>query len=152
MCHDSFLCVTWPNTGSILLFRSLCFSPTLRTLSLLYCIRSATDSPSLSKDWFWKLGWLIHKSALCTRIALLPHWGQNAYNVSTNSQLVRKIGSQNQSISLFLAWSLSFRARCKGSLCTYRIIYIQKGIQKYTECYCIIGIQKDTECYYVIHI
>jgi len=49
-------------------------------------------------DWFWKSGWLIHKSALCTGIAPLPQWGQNAYNISTNSQLVRKIGSQNQSI------------------------------------------------------
>jgi len=30
-------------------------------------------------DWFWKSGWLIHKSALCTRIALLPQWGPNSH-------------------------------------------------------------------------
>ena len=34
--------------------------------------------------WFWKSGWLIHKSTLCTRIVLLPQWEQNAYRVSTN--------------------------------------------------------------------
>ena len=48
--------------------------------------------------WFWKLGWLIYKSTLCTRIVLLPQWEQNAYGVSTNSRLKRKIESQNQSI------------------------------------------------------
>jgi len=51
-------------------------------------------------DWFWKSGWLFHKSTLCTRIVLLPQWEQNAYGgVSTNSRLVRKIESQNQSIT-----------------------------------------------------
>ena len=29
-------------------------------------------------DWFWKSGWLIHKSTLCTRIVLLPQWERNA--------------------------------------------------------------------------
>jgi len=32
--------------------------------------------------WFWKSGWLIHKSALCTRIALLPQWGPNSHKCS----------------------------------------------------------------------
>jgi len=29
--------------------------------------------------WFWKSGWLIHKSALCTRIALLHQWGPTSH-------------------------------------------------------------------------
>jgi len=53
----------------------------------------------LSMDWFWQSGWLIHKSTFCTRIMLLPQWEQNAYGVSTSSRSVRKIQSQNQSIT-----------------------------------------------------
>jgi len=60
-------------------------------------------------DWFWKLGWLIHKWALCTRIAKqtntkiahLPQWMMRSHeSLSTprTFQFVRKIGSQNQSI------------------------------------------------------
>jgi len=30
-------------------------------------------------DWFWKSDWLIHKSALCTGIALLPQWGPKSH-------------------------------------------------------------------------
>jgi len=32
-------------------------------------------------DWFWKSGWLIHKSTLCTRIVLWPVRSQNDLKV-----------------------------------------------------------------------
>jgi len=61
-------------------------------------------------DWSWKSGWLIHKWALCTRIAPLlsevPKWFKGPTKVSTSrrSQLVRKIGSQNQSMGAWAVW------------------------------------------------
>jgi len=68
-------------------------------------------------DWFWKSGWLIHKSTLCTRIVLLPQWEQNAYSVSRNSRLVRKIESQNQSIarSVYSGFSELLRISIRGN-------------------------------------
>jgi len=60
---------------------------------------------AFSMDWFWKSGWLIHRWALCTRIAHLPQWGpkmiwrsHESLSTSRTSQLVRKIGSVNQSV------------------------------------------------------
>ena len=60
---------------------------------------------TMSIDWFWKSGWLIHKWALCARIAHLPQWGpkmiersHESLSTSRTSRWVRKIGSENQSI------------------------------------------------------
>jgi len=59
----------------------------------------------LSIECFWKLGLLNRQCALCIRIAHLPQWGpkmisrsHESLSTSRTSQLVRKIGSQNQSI------------------------------------------------------
>jgi len=40
-------------------------------------VTSHISMSHISIDWSWKPDWLIHKSALCTRIALSPQWGPN---------------------------------------------------------------------------
>ena len=48
-------------------------------------------------DWFWLWGWLINKGAICTRTAPL-FWNFISLFQGPRTRLVRKIGSQNQSI------------------------------------------------------
>jgi len=57
-------------------------------------------------DWFWKSGWLIHKSALCTRIALSPQWGPNSHKcwqrlheltISTKNWVSKSVCKKNTS-------------------------------------------------------
>ena len=58
---------------------------------VLFCIRI---------DWFWLRGWLINKGAICTRTAPL-FWIFISLFQNPRTRLVRKIGSQNQSIVLY---------------------------------------------------
>jgi len=48
-------------------------------------------------DWFWLRGWLIHKGAICTGTASL-FWNSISLFERPRTRLVRKFGSQNQSI------------------------------------------------------
>jgi len=51
-------------------------------------------------DWFWSRGWLIDKGAICTRTAPL-FWIFISLFQHPRTRLVRKIGSQNQSIAVY---------------------------------------------------
>ena len=51
-----------------------------------------------SIDWFWLRGWLINKGAICTRTAPL-FWIFISLFQNPRTRSVRKIGSQNQSIT-----------------------------------------------------
>jgi len=51
-----------------------------------------------SIDWFWLWGWLINEAAICTGTAPL-FWNFISLLERPRTRLVRKIGSQNQSIN-----------------------------------------------------
>ena len=59
-----------------------------------------------SIDWFWKSCWLIHKIALCTRIALLPVRSQNDLKVPRKQIDVTNISiSTENQISKSVYWT-----------------------------------------------
>jgi len=64
--------------------RPLTESPHKHTLSV-------TQHDTRQIDWFWKSGWLIHKSTLCTRIVPLPVRSQNDLKVPRKLIDVMKI-------------------------------------------------------------
>jgi len=109
ICVPSFvvLCPHYPTLSCLFLSTTTRFlekgkfSNRLRGVVLSEsCLRC---SKILRIDWFWKSGWLIQKSALCTRIALLPHWGPesrkclqrlNELMISMKNRVAKSVCSQ----------------------------------------------------------
>jgi len=67
-------------------------------------------------DWFWLRCWLINKGAICTRTAPL-FWNFISLFQGPRTRLVRKIGSQNQSI--FVQSVLVCVSVCSGTLAPF---------------------------------
>ena len=93
-------------------------------------IRNTPRSQSI--DWFWKSCWLIHKSALCTRIALLPQWVPNSRKwlqhlhelmISTKNRVSKSVCCAGASTFLD-----SFRAKVlwSGASWTFRLCLLLK--------------------------
>jgi len=75
-----------------------------------------TGSKIARIDWFWLRGWLINKGAICTRSAPL-FWNFIFLFQSPRTRLVRKIGSQNQSIAFLYATDILY---------IYNVILVQR--------------------------
>jgi len=82
-------------------------------------------------DWFWLRGWLINKGAICTRTAPL-FWIFISLFQSPRTRLIRKIGSQNQSIVTALNWlnstPLYYSDDSNIPTLMWRHVYILRGI------------------------
>ena len=83
-------------------------------------------------DWFWKSGWLICKSALCTRIVLLPVRSQNGLKVT--QKLIKitniSISTKNRISTLVYCRALLQKMPCKdkASYASYNMTSIRKQV------------------------
>ena len=95
-------------------------------LTLKTCLRHTTNDQFssriinyilLSMDWFWNSGWLTRKSALCTRIAHLPHWSPTTIFLKGPAKACRHhenlISTENRIsksvyCAIFVVWSVFY--------------------------------------------